>query len=810
MTKRIVLSLLLTLFVYGGLTAAPVMYDNLPVEHVEIIVALPQEGTATSVQVRGRMKTREGDVFSQTEFDQDLKNLSSEYDRVDPSLSVVEGKLHIALKVWPKPSIRTIAFTGNCKMTTKRLLKELATAPCTVFDRKSFNEAFHKLKTYYVKKGFFEAELDYTLAWDDCSNEVDITVTVCEGRSGRIKCIGFDGLTSCEESDILKKMVTKEYNIFLSWFTEEGTFREEVMQHDQFTILNYLQNKGYADAEVQIEVTEADCDNRIAIIITAIKGEVYTVNRIRFTGNCLFTDEQILSRFKIFPGSVFSPEKLRDTIASVSDLYGRYGYIDTVVNFEPNLECEGVYSIDFEIEEGEQFRIGLIKVFGNCTTMTNVILHETLLIPGEVFNVDKLKLTEKRLENIGYFKKVNVYAVKTEESCLEGNYRDVHIEVDETSTGKFGLFFGFSSTESLFGGVNLSENNFNIAGVPHIWERGLKGLRGGGEYLNLAVQVGQKSRSYTLSWTKPYFMDTKWSIGFDLEKSYNTYISRDVDIEALSFTLRAGRDLNAFLRLGVHWRISDSDVNLDEWSFAGDFLTEKDRKNKTHDQQLAKIRKGIKKNDRHLYEIEGNDGTVSASGISLTYNTTDSPSSPTSGFRSTLEAEFAGIGGDYSFWAFSYLNTYYYPFNELTILKLRGDLRFITPFAGTTYNSMPLDERLFLGGNTFVRGYRPYKIGPLFHGTDIPSGGLSQQFFSAELNRKLSNRFDSFIFMDLGHLAKQEWDVEWNKFRGAVGFGFRVMLLDSLPPISLGMGFPINPRSSSEVKKFFIQFGCKF
>ena len=59
-----------------------------------------------------------------------------------------------------------------------------------------------------------------------------------------------------------------------------------------------------------------------------------------------------------------------------------------------------------------------------------------LLIPGEVFNVDKLKLTEKRLENMGYFKKVNVYAVKTEGCTLPGDYRDVHVEVDETSTGK--------------------------------------------------------------------------------------------------------------------------------------------------------------------------------------------------------------------------------------------------------------------------------------------------------------------------------------------------------------------------------------
>ena len=54
------------------------------------------------------------------------------------------------------------------------------------------------------------------------------------------------------------------------------------------------------------------------------------------------------------------------------------------------------YSLDFTIEEGEKYRVGLIKVFGNCSTETKVILNETLLIPGEIFNSVKLQLTEEK------------------------------------------------------------------------------------------------------------------------------------------------------------------------------------------------------------------------------------------------------------------------------------------------------------------------------------------------------------------------------------------------------------------------------
>ena len=301
MTKRIALFLLFALMTLSSIQAAPIIYENLPVEKIDITVSSPQDPSGVAAQVRSKMKTREGDVFSQTDFDQDLKSLSSEFDRVDPRFTVSEGKLQIGLKVWPKPAIRTLSFVGNDKVSTKSLMKELSISVCSIFDRQAFNQAFHKLKTYYVKKGYFEAELDYAVAYTEMTNEVDITITIDEGRSGRIQSIKFSGFTSSEEADILAKMVTKEYNLFLSWLTDEGTYREDAMQHDQFQIVNYLQNKGFADAQVDVEVTESGRDNRIVILILPIEES--------FTPSTACVSKAIpsfpMSRF--FPASVSSP-----------------------------------------------------------------------------------------------------------------------------------------------------------------------------------------------------------------------------------------------------------------------------------------------------------------------------------------------------------------------------------------------------------------------------------------------------------------------------------------------------------------------
>lgn len=757
--------------------------EQMQIETIEVVPHVPDPQLFEPGSVTSRIKTTQGDVFIQTQFDQDLKNLAKEFDRVEPSFDIVCDKLKLTLEVWTKPMIRSINWEGNCNMETSKLKSELGISICSVFDRLTFNKAFHKLKALYVKNGYFEAELDYSIETDCDTNEVDITITINEGRSGRISSLIFHGFCQEEVDELSEMLTTKQYNL-LSFFTGEGNYNEEMMQHDQAQIINYLQNEGYADATIDVVIVEsAYRKNRIEIHITACKGESYTIGAVTFEGNTLFCDEEIEKCLLIREGGRFSPEMVRETASRIERLYGRKGYIDSNVAYEPKLEleCGSVYSIHYTIEEGEPFCVGMVKVYGNCTTQTNVILHETLLMPGEKFNTDKLKRTEERLQNIGYFSNVNVYAVRTDNpTCKEGNFRDVHIEVEEKQTGKFGVFFGFSTVEALFGGVNITEKNFNTAGLCSRLCGGTGQLRGGGEFLSTSASIGSKSTTYALSWTKPYFMDSKWAVGFDMDKSTNRLISNDYDIKALGYTLRGNYEINPFLRLGLHYRIRNTRVNLDGSGFK----------------------------DCELLQATRIHGLISAVGYNLTYDSTDRFEMPTRGFRSSLESELAGVGGDHTFWGIAYLNSYYMPIAENGVLRFRADLRFLQPFGETDFNDMPLDERLFLGGNNIVRGYKDYKIGPRFEESGDPKGGISMQMLSVQYNHFINKRVIGFLFVDSGHLSTKEWN--FGHLYTSYGFGAQVKLLDSFPPITLGLGFPINPKHHNQVKNFFINFGATF
>ncbi len=780
-----------------GLFGQSLQYENQKVEKIEILLQGPYENFDDTV-ILSRIKTRQGDFFSQADFDNDLKTLAQDYDRIEPIFEILENKIFITLKIWPKPTIRSINWCGNEKVKTKRLQQELKIPCFSVFDRKCFNEAFHKIKAYYVKKGFFEAELTYDIKLDPVTNEIDIYINIIEGRSGRIKDIQFVNFTSREQEDICEQMVTKKYNLFLSWLNNEGTYNEEAMQHDQFNIINYLHNEGYADSTVEIQVCEAQQENRIIIIITAYKGSKYHVGNITFEGNTLFSNEDICRQFTLCEGGVYSPDKIRNSIDNITNLYGRRGYIDATVDHEPTLsECEDcIYNLHFKIEEGEQFRVGLIKVFGNCQTQTKVILHETLVIPGEVFNIEKLKKTEERLTNVGYFSHVNVYAVKSEGPCSLGdNYRDVHIEVEETSTGHFGAFFGYSTSESIFGGLNVTEKNFNYKGLSCLFTDGYQAMRGGGEYAHATATVGTKSRSYVFSWTKPFFNDTQWIVGFDLENSVNRYIAKDYDIKTYGGTLTAVYQLNQFVKLGWHYRLKHTDIET-----SGGLVYEEhyDRKVK-HESGASLVRESR------------NDGMVSATGLTWTYDSTDHPSKPTRGIKSRLECEVAGLGGNYRFFGTAYTNSWYFKLDRRSVLKMRADFRFLYPFGGTTAKKVPLDERFFLGGDNIVRGYRPYKLGPRFIEGD-PRGGMSMQIYSIEITRRLMKNLEGFVFLDAGHLSFATFDfgIESAHISTSVGFGINFKIFESMPPLTLGYGIPLNPKNRGEVKRFFISVGGRF
>ena len=796
--SKVVISLLL-----ASLTA-PLMsaefYDEKRVNRIEIVVEGQGETKADPAPILSRMKTQQGDPFSQLTFDGDLKSLSEEYDRVEPTLKLKDGQLYIAIHVTPRPIIHQIQWEGNEQFKTSALQDELDVKPNTVFNRQEFNKAFNKVKEFYFKKGYFESQISYSISPVPNTNEVDILIDVQEGNPGYIKEINFSGFTKSEESELREQMYLKKYNFLISWMSGTGIYRDEALEQDKMTLLNYLHNAGYADAKVEINHYEDPKSGKLVIEINAEKGQLYSFGAIRFEGNTLIPTADLEKKALFSAGSAFSPEKMRETSQAIKDLYGQKGYIDASVQFEANLqESEPIFDVDYSIDEGEQYKIGLIHIFGNFSTQNNVILRESLLVPGETFDSRKLKATQQRLESVGYFKSVNVYAVRNADDAELGtNYRDVYIEVEETSTGNVSLFMGFSSVDDIFGGLDLTERNFRIGGVSKAITGSMSSLRGGGEFFHVRGTIGKKQNNILISWLNPYVNDSLWRLGVDLTQTFSNDLQNRVNIKTYGGSVYANYPLSTFWTVGTRERLRHSYDHLSINPYDNSVVAEESVEAQ-----------------RNLVDQRG---LISAISGNLTYDSTNSPVKPHKGWRSYFETELAGAGGNYQFFKVSYLNTIYFPVSKHGTLKFRADFKYMIPFGKTDREHVPYSERFFLGGDNTVRGYKPFLLGPVIHlrdwtgrnrPTSTPKGGLSSSLISLEYNYEVIRMLDLFAFFDVGSVSFDAFAA--NHIRPTTGIGGRIDL-GNRAPIMVGWGIPLveKDRHNHKWQRVFFSMGGQF
>lgn len=778
--------LLSFIFAFSSLSAAETVKEGHTV--VDSIAITVEGQNSHNRQALPKLKTKKGSLFFQEDFDDDLRSLSKAYDRVDPKIEFSDGKAVISLYLVAKPCIKKISIVGNNIIPNHKILKTLQLFEEDLFDREKFLKNLDSLKTYYLKRGFFESKISYDLDHNEHLGYVNIQINIQEGHCGRIKKLEFSGLTKSEVADVKEFVLTKQYSKAFSWFNGAGLYHPEMVEQDSFAIVNYLHNLGYADAVVTPSY-EVDSDGNIHLRFVANKGALYTLGHVHIEDFSVLPKRLISKQVKAYPNDIYNPETIWDSAQRIKDIYAKYGYINTNidVNFSPHASLP-VYHITYQISEGSPYKVGLIKINGNTHTKHNVILHETSLFPGDMLSRLKLESTERRLRNTGYFQTVSVYTVRSQldPSNESEQYRDIHIDVKETTTGNLGLFLGFSSLDNLFGGVELSENNFDLFGLPKIFTQGFRALRGGGETLFLKANFGDKVTDYTMKWTRPHFLNTPWILGVELDKSINKALSREFTVETYGGNISTTYILSENLRYGLYYRGTQTSVSKRE-----------------HSTSVGP-------------DLDANKGFISATGLLFSYDSVDSPRTPTTGVRGSANFEISGLGGSYHFTKLTLNSSVYRKLTRKGVLKIKAESQFIKPFGDTTADGIPISERFFLGGETTVRGYKPFVIGPKTSATE-PQGGVSSLLLSEEFQYPLVSQpnIGAFIFLDSGFIGLKEYSIRLKDLYGSAGFGFRFDVMNNVP-VMIGFGWPFRPTEVFKGEKidisqrFFFALGGVF
>ena len=154
--------------------------------------------------------------------------------------------------------------------------------------------------------------------------------------------------------------------------------------------------------------------------------------------------------------------------------------------------------VTFEIQKGELVYFERINIHGNTKTRDKVIRRELRIIEGEPYSQTALDYSKRRVNALGYFEKVDV---STRRGSTD-NMMEVNVEVSERPTGTFQIGAGFSSVENFIAQAQVSQNNFF----------------GRGQLLTVQAQLSSLRQLFLLQFQDLYFLDTKWTFGFNLFK----------------------------------------------------------------------------------------------------------------------------------------------------------------------------------------------------------------------------------------------------------------------------------------------------
>src|SRR5205823_765552 len=259
----------------------------------------------------------------------------------------------------------------------------------------------------------------------------------------------------------LRKQMKTRGKTMVSFIDKSGRLDEVQLQQDLDAIKEYYQNHGYIDAEVQ-EVGRERKNGPLLITIGIKEGTLYHVNKISFAGYKETTEEKLRKVVKMKAGAIYSPKQLHDDAKAVADAYGSGGYVDLVILPQGTPAGPGLVDVHYKIEEGNRSFVERINIVGNTRTKDKVLRREVLVKPGDVFNTVRVDITKKRLENLGYFSKVETYP---EDTDIPGR-KDLTILVQEKRTGSLSFGGGYSTVDALVGFAELTQGNFDLFNWP--------------------------------------------------------------------------------------------------------------------------------------------------------------------------------------------------------------------------------------------------------------------------------------------------------------------------------------------------------
>jgi outer membrane protein insertion porin family len=724
-------------------------------------------GTVSKERILAQIRTRVGQPYSNEVVEQDIAALykTGSIQNVRIFAQPQGDGLKVIVAVHTRSILREIVIDGAERMKPERLRKEIKLKLNQPVNEQALEEARQKIIEVYQGRGFTDVSVQFRVdPIDEKRGTSRVTYTINEGAKGAVRQINFEGNTHFGTRVLRKQMKTRGRTP-IYFVDKSGRLDEAQLQQDLDKIREFYQNHGYIDVEIKDVRRERMEKGPMILTIVIVEGPQYHVNKLTITGYQNTTEQKIRMLLKMKEGSVYSPKQLRDDAKAVADAYGSGGYVDLVVQPEGTPAGPALIDVHYGIEEGVRSFVNRVSIEGNTRTKDKVIRREVLVAPGDVFNTVRVDITKKRLENLGYFAKVETYP---EDTDIPGR-KDLTILVQEKRTGSLSFGGGFSTVDQLVGFAELTQGNFDLFNWPS--------FTGGGQKFRLRLQYGTQRKDFILSLTEPYFLDRRLSLSGSLFFTEANYLSAEYNQRNYGFSIESRKPINAYTYVAAGYTLQDVDI-YDVAVSASDF-------------------------------IQSQKGSTTESKIfsSVVFDTRDNPLLSRRGRRVTFAPYIAGgfLGGDVQVYGLDLEGSQYFHLPWDTILLINGEIATVSQWGSGT--EVPIFERLFLGGSNNLRGFPFREVGPQDENGE-PIGGKSMWRTTVEWTFPIIEKARGAVFYDTGFVNSSEWSFGFNHIASDIGIGLRLDL--PIGPLRLDYGYPIQRDGYNGGGHFNFNVGYQF
>jgi outer membrane protein insertion porin family len=328
-----------------------------------------------------------------------------------------------------------------------------------------------------------------------------------------IRSVDVRGNVSLTARDITSAIVSKPSMIF----------SHSQLASDLNAILRMYHDNGYYFVHVSVDTLAYTADSAsIDIQLSIDEGEQTATGSLRLEGNTLFTVDEILNRFDTRPGRTFVPTVLENDI---DNLLGRYEQIGrpfarvVIAGLVPMQDSAGMsVAIDLAIDEGMVVRLNEIRVEGNKETKSDVIVRETRIRQGELYNHTKIRTIPQRLGRLNIFS-----SVSEPELYVNDGGGGILIRVREGPSNTFDGIVGYVP-----GGTNERGYVMGLANV------GMRNIFGTGRKFNVRWQREDRfSQELFLRYLEPWVLDLPVNLsGSFFQRQQDTvYVKRMVELK---------------------------------------------------------------------------------------------------------------------------------------------------------------------------------------------------------------------------------------------------------------------------------------